>query len=151
MATPMEFAAVDFARSPGPGQTLSWIRKSFTFADLDGATSAQTVSIGTLPVGAMIVDVLGVVSTTINAGTTTTVLLIGDTNDADRYSTSGTLIKTAGGYRGAVATGLGYVVTAGAVLPLLTSTLDPVPTAGAGQITILYIDPAHQSGENNIS
>lgn len=116
------------------------ISQRVSIADFtDGGAAVGTLNLdNAIPIGA-IVDPISVMDVTGFAGDTSAVLLVGETDDTDRYMTgTPSVFATATAINAGVPSGIRHHVAAETVLLTLTSAVDitAVITNGAGRLTV---------------
>ena len=114
-------------------QFVQYLRKDITFADM-----AKTVSIGTLPAGAIILKpASGAQVTTAFNSATTAVLDIGTAADGDLYATD-LHVKTAVAFL-PLDEAVGFTVSADTEITAALAQTGTAATAGAATILIAYL------------
>ena len=114
-------------------QMVQYLRKDITFADM-----ASTVSVGTIPAGAMIIKpASGAQVTTAFNSATTAVLDIGTSADSDLYATDLDL-KSAVAFL-PLDEAVGFTVTADTEITASPAQTGTAATAGAATIVIAYV------------
>lgn len=114
-------------------ENVQFLRKKVTFADM-----ASTVSVGTIPAGALILKpVSGAQVTTAFNSVTTAVLDIGTAADGDLYATD-LDIKTAVAFL-PLDEAVGFTVSADTEITATLAQTGTAATAGAAEIVIAYI------------
>ena len=121
-------SAVNYGRT-----MVHFLRKEISF----GSTGASTgLSMGTIPSGAVISDVVVNIETAFDAGTTN-VLTVGNSSDDDAYLAAGDVTETATGLTRY--SGKGVVLSADTELLVQFVETGTAATAGKAQVIVEFI------------
>src|SRR5687768_8885359 len=112
-------------------QTIGVLRKAIAY-NTTGIGSANTVLVGVLPAGAMVLDIVVRVSTAFNAATTN-VIIAGTAADDDALVAAADVTEGAIG-SARVTTGLGLIYTADTPIYVKYSQTGTAATAGAATL-----------------
>jgi len=115
-------------------QQVHYLRKSVAF---DTPNIGSGVPMGTLPDGAIVVDLIAVVETAFNAGTTNVLVVGTASNDDALIDASGVTEATPAGYRDD--TGLGYVASGDTEVLVKYTQTGTAATTGAATIIVAYV------------